>query len=74
MFGKEATKSLEIIECDPNGKNSKPALCKREKITGYPTWIVKGHQYTGVQSLEALANISDYKGSRDFINPNPEAR
>jgi Thioredoxin len=70
MFGKEASNLLDRIECDPQGKDAKPALCKKEKVAGYPTWIIKNRRYAGTQSLNALANASGYRGPRKFINPN----
>ena len=74
MFGKEASEILDHIECDPNGKAPNPDLCKRERVTGYPYWIIQGRRYAGTQSLNALANASAYKGLRNFKNPNPELR
>lgn len=66
MFGKSAIQSISYIECDPRGENAQPNLCKAAKITGYPTWEIKGKQYVGVQSLEELAKASGYKGSTKF--------
>lgn len=70
MFGKEASQLLDLTECDSDGKNAKPALCKKIKVKGYPTWIIKNRRYEGTQSLTALANASGYLGPRKFINPN----
>jgi protein-disulfide isomerase len=70
MFGKEASKLLDRIECDPQGKDAKPALCKQAKVAGYPTWIINNRRYSGTQSLTALASASRYLGPRKFINPN----
>jgi thiol-disulfide isomerase/thioredoxin len=69
MFGKEASQLLDRIECDREGKDSKPELCKKEKVKGYPTWIINNHRYSGTQSLTALASASRYLGPRKFINP-----
>ncbi|MEX0269104.1 hypothetical protein AB3R30_08170 [Leptolyngbyaceae cyanobacterium UHCC 1019] len=66
LFGKSAIQSISYIECDPRGENAQPNLCKAAKITGYPTWEIKGKQYVGVQSLEELAKASGYKGSTKF--------
>jgi len=49
-----------------SGAHAKPQVCKAAKITGYPTWEIKGKRYMGTQTLEELANASGYKGSRDF--------
>jgi thiol-disulfide isomerase/thioredoxin len=69
MFGKEASQLLDLTECDASGKDAKPELCKKEKVMGYPTWIIKNRRYSGTQSLTALANASRYLGPRKFINP-----
>ena len=66
LFGKEAYAMIEYIECDPRGKNAQPNLCRAAKITGYPTWEIKGQLYSGVQMLDELANASGYSGSRNF--------
>ena len=57
---------LTYIECDPRGKDAQPDLCKAANIKAYPTWEIRGKYYTGRQSLEKLAILSGYKGSRNF--------
>ncbi|WP_413163499.1 vitamin K epoxide reductase family protein [Capilliphycus salinus ALCB114379] len=69
LFGKEAVTKLTYIECDPKGKNAQPDLCQAANIKGYPTWVVNGQQYSGVQRLENLAELSGYTGSQNFGNP-----
>ena len=66
IFGKEASTILTYIECDPRGKDAQPDLCKASNIKAYPTWEIRGKYYTGMQSLEKLAILSGYKGSRNF--------
>jgi glutaredoxin len=68
LFGKEAFALIEYIECDPNGKNAQPKVCRSANIEGYPTWEIKGTFYRGVQLLDELADASGYKGSRNFQN------
>lgn len=68
LFGKEASALFEYIECDPNGKNARPQVCKDAKIEGYPTWVIKGQKYSGVYSLEKLAEMTGYQGPRNFKN------
>ncbi|MBD2774676.1 vitamin K epoxide reductase family protein [Iningainema tapete] len=69
LFGKEAYKEIKHIECDPQGKdNPRPDLCKAAGVQGYPTWEIGGKLYPNVQPLEKLAQISGYKGSRNFKN------
>lgn len=69
LFGKEAVSKLPYIECDSSGKNPQPELCQAANIQGYPTWEIKGEQYSGVRQLEDLARLSEYKGSQNFGNP-----
>ncbi len=66
LFGKEAFAAVTYIECDPRGKNAQPDLCKAANIKAYPSWEIRGKYYTGTQSLEKLAILSGYKGSRNF--------
>ncbi|MEG3845845.1 hypothetical protein QT971_03540 [Microcoleus sp. herbarium19] len=66
LFGKEAFTALNYIECDSRGKDARPDLCKAANIKAYPSWEIRGKYYTGRQSLEKLAILSGYKGSRNF--------
>jgi hypothetical protein len=66
LFGKKAYNLLKHIECDPRGQNPRPDLCKAAKVQGFPTWQIEDKLYAGVHSLEELATISGYKGSKKF--------
>lgn len=68
LFGKEASDKLNYVECDPRGKNGQPDLCKAAGINGYPTWQINGKLYPGVQDLKKLADLTGYKGPRNFKN------
>ncbi|MBP5973172.1 vitamin K epoxide reductase family protein [Brasilonema sp. CT11] len=68
LFGKQAYPEIQKIECDPQGKDARPDLCKTAGIQGFPTWEIKGKQYPNVQALEKLAQISGYQGPRNFNN------
>lgn len=68
LFGKEAFKQINYIECDPKGKNPKPNLCEAANVQSFPTWEIKGQSVSGIQSLEELATLSDYQGPRNFQN------
>ena len=68
MFGQEAFKRINYIECDENGKNGRPDLCIKAKIFSYPTWEIKGQLYPGLQSLKNLAELSGYKSDRNFTS------
>ncbi|MBC6472034.1 MAG: hypothetical protein GDA48_03755 [Hormoscilla sp. GM102CHS1] len=52
------------IECSPNGHWARPAeVCQAAEIEA---WEINGKLYTGTQSLEKLADLSGYQGSRQF--------
>lgn len=56
MFGTDAFKKINYIECDPRGYNAKPDLCLEKKIQRYPTWEFKdGKMMIGIQELGALS-------------------
>ena len=65
-FGAEAAAKLEVIECAADGKNSQAALCQSKAIEGFPSWEINGRIDSGVKSLSKLADLSDYKGPRNF--------
>jgi uncharacterized membrane protein/glutaredoxin len=68
LFGQEAVSRLNYIECDPQGQNPQVELCQSAGLQGYPTWEINGQLIPGLVSLEQLADLSGYQGSRQFIN------
>ncbi len=66
LFGKEAFKQINYVECDPRGKTPQPQLCKDKGITSFPTWEVDGKFYRGVQTPDKLAELSEYEGAKNF--------
>ncbi|MBD2292171.1 vitamin K epoxide reductase family protein [Anabaena sphaerica FACHB-251] len=69
LFGKEAYQIISdniAVECAPESPKGKPDLCQAAKIQGFPSWIINGKTYSGVQDLEELANMTGYTGSRNF--------
>ncbi|MEH1834171.1 MAG: hypothetical protein V7L29_19390 [Nostoc sp.] len=69
LFGKQAYQIINDsikVECDRRGINPHPDLCKAAKVPGVPTWIINGHQYSGVQNLKDLAKASGYNGDMNF--------
>lgn len=68
LFGKEAVTQLNYIECDPKGKNARPDLCQAANIQGFPTWEINGKFYQEEKTLQELADLSGYKGTRNFQN------
>jgi glutaredoxin len=68
LFGEQAMSQINYIECDPQGKNPQLDLCQKSQVEGFPTWEINGRQYPGVQSLDRLADVSNYQGDRNFGN------
>ena len=66
MFGKEAAEKLNLVECAQDGFNNKRELCEAKGITGFPTWEINGSLDSGVKSLKELAELSNYKNTKDF--------
>ena len=66
MFGKEAAEKLNLVECAQDGYNNKRELCEAKGITGFPTWEINGSLESGVKSLKELAELSNYKNTKDF--------
>ena len=52
-FGNKAFKLVDYVNCDFN-----QAECNLAGVEGYPTWLINGEIYQGVQSLEALSSLS----------------
>ena len=42
LFGKQAYRELNVVECARDGKNSQTQLCIDKKIKGVPTWEING--------------------------------
>lgn len=61
LFGKQAYKELNVIECARDGKNSQTQLCIDKNIKGFPSWEINGKIIIGVQTLKELSNLSGYK-------------
>jgi hypothetical protein len=52
------------VECAQGGPTrATPWLCTWNRIRAYPTWIINGERYEGVQSLERVAAISGFAGA-----------
>ena len=66
LFGKQASDQLQVVECAPDGRDNQADLCKRKGLTGFPSWEIKGKIDSGVKPLSELADLSGYKGNRDF--------
>ncbi len=68
MFGKEAASKLNLVECAKDGFNNKKELCEAKGITGFPSWEINGSIDSGVKSLKELAELTNYKNTKDFEN------
>lgn len=65
LFG-GSVKRVPYVECSPGGPNGPSApICKEKNISSYPTWIINGQRYTGIQPLDALAQLSNFKYQGD---------
>jgi len=73
-FGKEAAGIINYIECNPQGKNARRDLCEAAKIQATPTWEINGKFYQGQKSLQELADLSGYQGTREFRNLSNQER
>ena len=61
LFGKQAYRELNVVECARNGKDSKTQLCIDKKIKGFPTWEINGKLILGVLSLKELSKLTGFK-------------
>jgi uncharacterized membrane protein len=66
LFGKEAFKEIDYIECDPQGENPQRDVCIAAKIQSFPTWEIDGKLYPGTKLLDELAKLSNYQGDKNF--------
>ena len=73
-FGKEAAGIINYIECNPQGKNARRDLCEAAKIQATPTWEINGKFHRGQKSLQELADLSGYQGTREFRNLSNQER
>ena len=61
LFGKQAYRELNVVECARDGKNSQTQLCIDKKIKGFPTWEINGNLILGVLSLKELSKLTGFK-------------
>jgi uncharacterized membrane protein/glutaredoxin len=67
MFGKAVVANrLKYVECAEGGYNAQVEKCKTAGIKSFPTWDIKGQKYTGVLTMEKLAELTDYQGPKNF--------
>ena len=56
LFG-DSFQYIDYIDCDKNRQE-----CLSAGVQGYPTWRINEQNYPGEQSLERLAQLSEYTG------------
>ena len=61
LFGKQAYKELQVVECAKDGLNSQTQLCIDKQIKGFPTWEINGKLILGVLSLKELSKLTGFK-------------
>ena len=72
LFGQQAFEYLTYVECDEAGVDPQPQVCRAAGVQSYPTWEINGEIYSGVQSLQTLATVSNYSGPQNFANQLPD--
>ena len=60
LFGKQAYRELNVVECANDGKNSQTKLCIDKKIEGFPSWEINGKIILGVLTLKELSKLTGY--------------
>ena len=60
LFGKQAYRELNVVECAKDGINSQTQLCIDKKIKGFPTWEINGKLILGVLSLKELSKLTGF--------------
>ena len=83
LFGREAWKYIDYVECAPQGYGSQPGICQQQDIDGFPTWVFSSSGSTknknkvvlaGERPLEDLAqqvNWKSFQPSREQNLPPP---
>ncbi|KAL1500622.1 hypothetical protein AB1Y20_013274 [Prymnesium parvum] len=60
MFGAAGAEALPYVECAADGYRSAAAACGAAAVAAYPTWEIGGKVYSGLQSFETLARLSNF--------------
>ncbi|KAF8410349.1 hypothetical protein HHK36_002877 [Tetracentron sinense] len=63
MFGREAAKLLDYVECYPDGYRrgiKMEKACADAGIEGFPTWVINGQVLSGDQEFSELARVSGF--------------
>ena len=60
LFG-DSMRYVNYVECGPLGAPPTNKECIQSGIRAYPTWIIDGKKYEGVQSLDKLSELTSCK-------------
>lgn len=66
LFGKEAYKELNHVECAADAPDGQPQVCRDAGVQAFPSWKINGQMMAGVKTLEQLADLTNYQGPRNF--------
>lgn len=66
LFGKQAYAQINHVECAPDSPNAQPQACKDAGVQAFPSWKINGKLTSGIKTLEELADLTGYQGSRNF--------
>ena len=57
LFGREAWKYINYVECAPKGYGANPVVCLQKEVDGYPTWVFRDKTVLGGErELPVLAD------------------
>ncbi|XP_062102722.1 thiol-disulfide oxidoreductase LTO1 [Humulus lupulus] len=72
MFGREAAKFLNYVECFPNGFKKGTLMektCAVVGIEGFPTWVINGKVLSGELEFSELAEASGFPFDKTSQSP-----
>ena len=61
LFGKQAYKEHNVVECSRDFIDSQTQLWIDKKIKGFPTWEINGKLILGILSLKELSKLTGFK-------------
>jgi uncharacterized membrane protein/Zn ribbon nucleic-acid-binding protein len=60
LFG-ASEKRLPYVECTPSGRTGpQNSACVAKNVNNYPTWIIDGRRYSGIQTTRSLEKASRF--------------
>ena len=60
LFG-ASQKRLPYVECTPSGRNGpQNSACVAKNVNSYPTWIIDGRRFSGLQTTRSLEKASRF--------------